>query len=377
MFNLRFIITVIVFSYLPVVVLADDNTRLPDLIINSTASETEQFLSIDRWLYQLNQKNKFNGGVLIARNGKPLLMKAYGVTDHTAKKSLTTRSSFRLASVSKQFTGVAILLLVNKGHIELDHTVKNYLNGFPYRTVTVRHLLNQTSGIPDVYEEFAAEYLEDDEVLKIIDVMEMIKEDRPELDADPGAEFEYSNTNYVLLAGIIEAVSKKSFESFMREELFKPLGMKNTRVWNLVSPLPEFSKRAKDFIQNGNERIKIKTTSLDGVAGDGAVFSSLEDMLIWDEFWRSPQLLSSELLEEAFKTPELTSSGISNYGFGWNIEEGVMDHSGEWLGARTYVARYPKEKLWLVVLDNSSNSYIDSIIDSLAQAVEESLLIDE
>ena len=343
--------------------------HFPALKILKTATEDQRLAQIDRWLRSLHDRHEFNGGVLIGRDGGPLLMTTYGFTDHTAEHELTTRSSFRLASVSKQFTAAGILVLVEQGRIGLDHPVTEHLNGFPYPDVTVRHLLNHTSGIPDVYMRLAKKHRgEVGDVLRITDVPELIQKYPPERRSQSGRRFAYSNTNYVLLAAVIEEVSKLSFERFMQEELFEPLGMTNSRVWTLLSSAP-FPSKASDFDQMRETRTEVTPTWIDGIAGDGAVFCSLEDMLIWNRFWLGNPLISADLMAKAFEPPTLDRKSRFAYGFGWVIKEHRVGHGGRWLGAHTYVMRYHDRNTCLVVLDNSSNLRIGLITRQLEKAI--------
>ncbi|MEL7163293.1 MAG: serine hydrolase domain-containing protein, partial [Bacteroidota bacterium] len=177
----------------------------------------------------------------------------------------------------------------------------------------------------------------------------------------PGTAFAYSNTNYVLLAGIIEATSGKSFEAFLREELFTPLEMPNTRVWNLVSGEKTFPNKTGGFGRFAGRIKVLKPDFLDGVAGDGAVFSSIEDFLIWDRFWTGNELISDDLLQQAFVPGQLQGNETSKYGFGWALEEGYHWHNGSWLGAMTHIARNPERGTLLVILDNSQNIRLGDI----------------
>ena len=327
---------------------------------------------IDRWLAELQGSGQFNGGVLIAREGEPLLIKTYGYADAAGKRPLTDKTPFRLASVSKQFTAAAILRLVEKGQLKLDDPAGDHLQDFPFSKVKVRHLLNQTSGIPDVYMDLAEKHREDfGESLRIKDVVALISRYPPEVKS-PGDEFLYSNTNYVLLAGLIESVSDKSYENFMRQELFEPLGMHQTRVWNRVSSDQEFPERAEDFQAFAGDRQPLQMTWIDGVAGDGAVFCSLKDFLIWDEFWNGNSLISDELLAEALMRPTLNEGESSDYGFGWVISgrsRGRFWHNGRWLGAATFIMRDDQSKTCLVVLDNSLNLRMDTNAATLQDQV--------
>lgn len=345
--------------------------QVPELKIDPSNSQAEKIETIDAWLTQLEEKGKFNGGILIAKEGVPLLMKAYGYTDSKKGTPLTTQSAFRLASVSKQFTATGIMLLHETGQLDYDSSVATYLEGYPYLGVTVRHLLNHTSGMPDLYMDLAEEHKETlGDTLSISEVVQLIK-DYPQAPAEaPGAVYAYNNTGYVLLAAIIESISGQSFEAFMQERLFDPLDMKNTRVWNLYSSDSTFLNKTKSFM-NIVKALPMSPSWLDGVAGDGAVFSSLEDFLIWDQFWYENDLISTDNLQEAFQTPTLADGSSSDYGFGWTVPSDEMVwHNGAWLGARTGIIRRMSNKTCLVLLDNSLNERLDGILQQINQVVK-------
>jgi CubicO group peptidase (beta-lactamase class C family) len=340
------------------------------------ASDAERLAAVDYWLDEQFENHKFNGGVLFVRRGEVLLSKTCGFTDHTAKQRLDDHSAFQLASVSKQFTAAGVLRLAEIGSLTLDDPVAMHLDGFISDKVTIRHLLNQTSGIPDVYMDLAEEHRKElGESLTTSDVIGLVKQ-YAELKHQPGDEMEYSNTNYVLLAGIVETVSGMSFERFMHEELFEPLGMHDTRVWNLLST-ERSPNQASDFDQVDEDRSPVETPWIDGVAGDGAVYCSLHDFVIWDQFWEGNPLISNELLRQATTRPKLNDGTTSDYGFGWVIERKGHWHNGAWLGANTFIARYPQSRCCLVVLDNSSNPRVDEIAGRLVEALLPILAEDE
>lgn len=149
--------------------------RTPALIVPVTSTDADRRDAADCWLTALHAKKRFNGAILILKDGKPLLMKTYGFTDHTKQQPLTNQSSFRLASVSKQFTAAGVLLLIERGVLESDAPVGDYLEGFPYNGVTTRHLLNQTSGVPDNYLSLAEEHHDEaGDVLSVEKAVELI-----------------------------------------------------------------------------------------------------------------------------------------------------------------------------------------------------------
>lgn len=330
-------------------------------------SQSEKIESVDNWFSDLQEKNKFNGVVLLSKNGKALLCMGYGYTDYRKNKMLTNESSLRLASVSKQFTATGILLLAEKGKLKLDDNINSFIPDLPYENVTIRNLLNQTSGIPDIYLKLADKHKESINVLSNQLAIELIINEQRKAIFKPGEKSQYSNTNYIILARTIEIISNLSFEKFMKKEIFDPLGMNNTRVWNLLSEESTFPNKADDFDNKFWNLSEREPSFIDGVAGDGAVFASVNDMLIWDSFWYENQLISQPILEQAFKKPKLLNGKESDYGFGWVITENGMWHNGVWLGARTIIMRNTNEKTCTAIFDNSSNLFFDKILKELSK----------
>lgn len=297
---------------------------VPEIKLNAEMSETERIEAIDIWFQNLQESYKFNGVVFFSKNGRILLSKGYGFTDYQKDKILTNESSLRLASVSKQFTAAGILRLIEKNLVNLDDDVKKIIPNFPYENITIRNLLNQTSGVPDIYLELAEKNKEDIDILTNQKAIELIIEEQRKINFKPNEKYEYSNTNYIILARVIEIISEFSFEEYMKREIFVPLGMNNTRVWNLLSDESTFPNKANDFNNLKGNVTELKPSFIDGVAGDGAVFSSANDMLIWDRFWYQNDLISEAILKEAFKKPELLNGMKSDYGFGWLLTENGM-----------------------------------------------------
>jgi len=340
---------------------------VPELKIPKNMSESQKIELLDDWFTRLMGEDKFNGVVFFSKNDKILLSKGYGYIDFRKVKKLSNESSLRLASVSKQFTAAGILLLAEKGKLELGDNIKEFLPDMPYNDITIRNLLNQTSGIPDVYLELAEKNKNSIEILSNQKAIELIINAQRKPDFKPNGKYQYSNTNYIILARVIEIISRDSFENFMKKELFEPLEMNNTRVWNLLSSDSTFKNKAYDFDNLKGSVSELKPTFIDGVAGDGAVFSSANDMLLWDRFWYGNNLISNSLLDEAFKKPTLENGEISEYGFGWIITENGMWHNGAWLGANTIIMRNTKEKTCTAIFDNSSNLFFDKILKELSK----------
>jgi len=360
-----FIIGVFIFTYLKL--------NIPDLEVSPEDSTSKKIEKADAWLKSLQEKNHFNGAVLLIKNDTVLLKNTYGYMDGSQKELLTNSAMFRLASVSKQFTATGIMLLKSQGKLDFDNTIVKYLPELPYEDVTIRHLLNHTSGIPDIYMNFPNDYKQEvGELLTNVKVVQLLAKSNKPLQGRPLDAYAYSNTGYVLLAAIIERVSEQTFENFMQTELFEKVGLNETRVWNLISKDKTFKNKTASF-DNVLGDIEVLTPGiLDGVAGDGAVFSSINDFEKWNQFWYTNDLISKSIMNEAFKQPKLNNGKLSNYGFGWQVipDRHAVWHNGGWLGARTVIIRNTKLKNCMVILDNSSTLNIDAISKKLVKVLK-------
>jgi CubicO group peptidase (beta-lactamase class C family) len=301
--------------------------------------------------------------VLVVQDGKVRLKRAYGLAVVEEKRRVTPATLFRLASVSKQFTAAAVLLLAERGQLSLDDSIAKFFPDFPAygRDVRVRHLLNHTSGLL-AYEEFipagATEPVLDADVLTILQRQERTY-------FPPGAGFRYSNSGYALLALIVEKISGQKFPEFLRRNIFAPLGMRHTRM-NLRDSKPD-SRRAFGYSRRESawERTDQSLTSY--VLGDGGIYSSVEDLARWEKELSSPRLLRPETLAQAMSatTPARplgedraaaeADAGLG-YGFGWFVGsyrgEPVVWHGGSTRGFRTHLLRIPGRRLTVILLTN-------------------------
>ena len=303
------------------------------------------------------------------------LMEGEAEADHEKcekKELIDENTSFRLASVSKQFTAFAMMLLNKEKKIDYETQVSAILKEFPSKSVTIRHLLNHTSGVTADYIKLAKKYKPTKEsVLSNTEATKLICKNTNE-DIVPLELFYYNNSNYILLARIIELTSNLSFEEYMKANVFEKLNLKNTFVWNLFS---KDKLLKKPNVANGFEAylkskpIYIKPSWLDGVAGDGAIFSSLNDLKKWLSFWEGNNFLNSDELNEAFKKPLLLDGSYSNYGFGWVIEDEFVWHNGKWLANNALVIKSIKDNKTLIVLDNSTNNRFEKISKILIQTI--------
>jgi len=262
----------------------------------------------------------------------------------------------RLASVSKQFTAAGILTLVENGQVDLDAKISNYLPDCQY-SATVRSLLNHTSGIPDTYMKMPK-----NEVVTNATVEDWVCSKGSTL--KKSEQFKYSNTGYVLLARIIERVSGESFEAYMKSAVFDPLGMKKTRVFNRLSA-DDFPERAVGFDASATNIKPVSLSHLDGVAGDGGVFSSLTDLENWARFWTDERLISAGLKSQAMKGAK------NDYGFGLICEGDVIWHNGAWLATNSYFYLNTRNDNLIAIIDNGSHFMLGKIAQNMRRLIEQ------
>jgi CubicO group peptidase (beta-lactamase class C family) len=344
-----------------------------DLVIISELSLTEKIQEVDNYLSDLNEQERFNGAVLLAIAGEPLMMNTYGYTDATKNNLLTTDSSFRLASVSKQFTTMAIMILMERGLLNFTDIISQHLPELDYNDITIEHLMLHTSGIQD-YTNFPEVYVTEQAAdFMTMSVFFEIIEDHPlAREFEPGAQWKYSNTGYILLAEIVARASGLSFADFIHQEISMPLGMNDTDVFNLLSNPNDGRLPNRTVGIAGNQNVTM--TYLDGIAGDGAVFSSIGDFLKWDQALTNDTLITSETKTKAFTSGFLNDGSETDYGYGWFIrttgDNQYVSHSGGWLSARTYIRRNLTTGGVMVILDNSQTDEIGNIFDKITTTFE-------
>jgi CubicO group peptidase (beta-lactamase class C family) len=327
------------------------------------------------WLAGISARGAFNGTVLIAQHGEICFERHYGFTDIDGRTALSGGCSFSLASVSKNFTAAAILLLAHRGKLTLQDTVAQHIPELAdYDDITITHLLQHTSGVPD-HMELAADHWDATRILTAKDVIAVFAGHRPALYFDPGDQFEYSNTGYALLEEIVTRVSGRPYPQFMAEEIFQPLGMHDSAAFNLASkecPLRSrvfgFRKRFACF----GKKVRSDLNFLDGVYGDGGIYASAEDLVRWDAALRDGALMPVDFYAQAYVPGRLNEGDRTPYGFGWGIESpDVVAHAGAWQGFTTHVRRDLKKHTLLVMLSNQGPSACaDAISGELCLLVE-------
>jgi CubicO group peptidase (beta-lactamase class C family) len=306
---------------------------------------------LDRYFTQKHQLGALNGNVLIAIKGVPIYKESFGYAVKETKERLNIKSSFQMASTSKPFTAAAVLMLVDQGKVNLDATLDEYFKGFPYEGVTVRMLLSHRTGLPD-YLNFAKLYYKGS-YLTNKDVVDMMVNKKPKALNKPDRVFDYNNTNYALLAALVEEISGMSFSAYVEKHIFKPLGMNDTWVWN-----PREARKSNETYGYNASWKKRSPDMFDGVAGDKGVYSTVEDMLKWDQAWYDCTLISEKLVKEAYKP--YSGSSAKNYGLGWRMNEGptgsqVIYHNGWWHEYNIVFKRFISDSTTIIVLSNKYN----------------------
>ena len=314
--------------------------------------------------------------VLVMQHGTVLLRHSCGLACCSTGVSVQGDTNFRLASVTKQFTAVAILLLRNDGALRLSDTLCDIFPDFPTygRDVDVRHLLQHTSGLRDYFNLLAVgrtEQVSDAEVLQMM-------RDQSGTNFAPGSAYEYSNTGYCVLAEIIAAVSGQSYSSFLRDRIFRPLGMVHTVAHQ--EGTSHVARRAFGHSrENSTDRWQRDDQSLTSATlGDGGVYTSIDDLVAWEKVWLSGA--SAALSLPSSTTVEILTSGALNngetigYGYGWRIGRGVggrttHSHTGSTRGFRNIYLRYPQEELSIVVLTNRNEGEPEQIASKIAAAI--------
>ncbi|HKV26091.1 MAG TPA: serine hydrolase domain-containing protein [Candidatus Acidoferrum sp.] len=326
---------------------------------------------------------------MIRKNGRTIYEKGFGVRDLRTKIPIFAQTNFRLASFTKQFTAMAIMLLEQDGKLRYDETLTEIFPEFPAygRNITIRNLLNHTGGLPD-YEDlmdaaektkgsaiWSAEHqIQDEEVLVLLE-----KESKGKF--APGTSWAYSNSGYVVLGLIVAKASGEPFGKFLRERIFAPLHMDHTVVFQRGKN--EVANRAYGYSKVNGELRETDQSATSATLGDGGIYSNLEDLAKWDDALRNHTLLGAKEMQPALLPAKLTTGAPTlwppgeasgdnqhptkpvSYGFGWFLDpyqgHARMWHTGDTMGFRTVIERFAKNNLTIVVLANRTDINPESL----------------
>jgi len=314
---------------------------------------------IDSVFTRLSKNNWFNGCVAYSEKGRLVYSGAYGLSDLPRKDSLNVNSSFQLASVSKMFTAMAVMILKERGELKYDDSVQVCIPGFPYHGVTIRQLLIHRAGLPR-YMSIAHEHWENKkQPMNNEDVLQLFKDYYVTPYFKPDNGFHYCNSNYAVLASVVERVSGQTFDVFVQQNIFDPLEMENSFVYNhnndTIVPLYIPVGVSGHYNRRWRWR-RMEDEYLNGVMGDKGVYSSVIDLMKWEQALYKNLLVGDSTIKEAFtKGSPKWWRRKDNYGFGWRIPENkdsTVYHYGWWKGFRNFYIRDMKTKKTIIVLTN-------------------------
>jgi len=305
---------------------------------------------VDALFRDYDKPNVPGAAVAIFQKGEVAYQKAYGLARVKSGEKATTLTNFRLASLTKQFTAMGIMILIDRGMLRLDERLTEIFPDFPAygKNITVEHLLHHQSGLVD-YEG----HVSGSGQVSDAGVLEILKK-QTKLNFTPGSRYSYSNSGYCVLSNIVAKVSGRSFPQFMADEVFGPLGMERSLVY--VKGGPEITNRA--YGHTGTSETDQSSTS--ATLGDGGVYTNVEDFAHWDRALYQNPLISPMLQVMAFMPGKLSDGTTTKYGFGWEIDtyqgHRRQSHTGSTIGFRTAVSRFPDVELSVVVLVNRASA---------------------
>ena len=340
------------------------------IFIKFTACSSEN--EIEK-IFNTAVSENFSGVVLVASEGEIIFTGVNGKRDYENGIPLLSSDIFELASISKQFTAMMIMICKEKGLLAYDDLVEKYLD-VPYKGITIRNLLTHTSGLPD-YQKIMDENWDKSKVAGNTEILEYLNIYKPEIIFTPGEKYEYSNTGYVLLGSIVEKVYGEDFVELSRKWIFEPLKMTNTSI-RTNQEKKELNNLAyghkKDslgrFVNANNFLSSNYTIWLGNRKGPGRISSNVFDLLLWDQALYGESLVTKSTLDEAFTPYELNSDKLSFYGFGWRLNKDsknkIVSHSGSNPGYKTRIVRLLDKKRTILILSNN-NFNLESLIMKL------------
>ncbi|WP_052143778.1 serine hydrolase [Wocania ichthyoenteri] len=342
-------------------------TTLLLLMLSLAVFSQDRIQKIDSIFSNLYSTNKFNGNILIAEKGNIIYKKSFGLANEDSKEKLNENSIFELASSTKPFTAMAIMILKEQGKLKIDDKITKHLPELSnYDNITIRNLINHTGGLPD-YMSLMNTTWNKNKIATNKDVIKTLKELNPNGLFEPNTKVEYSNTGYVLLATIIERASGQTYANFLDATIFKPLKMTRTFVYNRILSPRKINNYASGYIYvdgkyilpNDFDRTKF-VIWLDGIVGDGSINSTTIDLLKWDRALYSNTLVSKKSMEDIFNNGTLNDGTLTKHAFGWRVLETepfgkIARHSGGWPGYVSYIERNLDNDKTVIILQNHYN----------------------
>lgn len=358
------------------------------IALGATISNAQNIDSIRYILDSTYASSPFFGNVLITKNHKVIFEKSYGFADAQNKIPLTNENSFQVASISKQFTAYGIMILKSKGFLDYDTLVCKYIPAFPYKTITVRHLLTHTSGLPNFWDDIRPN-LDTTISNGNKEVLEYLIRHELPLQFEAGTKFQYADIGYDFLASIIEHISGLSYQEFMYQNIFKPLKMKSTFAY-MVTDIRRIENKNLAIghtFENGKFSYAHLQTKYNFVSylgdfyGDGSVVSTANDLAIWDKALDECKLLPCNIQNESIIEPIFNGKTIYartnpniSYGFGWFIKNTpsgkLVYHSGGHPGNSHLMCRLLDKEITFIFLSNSETSNLKSLRNRILQLLD-------
>jgi CubicO group peptidase (beta-lactamase class C family) len=345
------------------------------------SSEISAEKEIDALFSRVTSPDAPGLAVLVRQNGKNIFKRGYGVRDLRTKSKIDARTNFRLASFTKQFTAMAIMLLVHDGKLRYDETLTEIFPDFPDygKSITIRNLLNHASGLSDYEDLMEAKEKANGSIwspekqIQDAEVLELLKKEKGGKFA-PGTSWSYSNSGYVVLGLIVAKATGNTYGDFLRERIFLPLRMNHTIVYEKGKN--EVANRAFGHSKENDTLIETDQSSTSATLGDGGIYSNLEDLAKWDDALRNHTLLSEKEMQPALTPVKLNDGSEPHwpaqpnndnlhpgkpvcYGFGWFLDpyngHQRMWHTGSTMGFRTVIERFLGDHLTIVILSNRTD----------------------
>ena len=388
---LPLIITIIVLSFSPKTV-GFKTDKLADTVSDTSSIKTTNLIltesypidvtqkvsnKLDSLLQRINKRHDFHGSVLVAKNGKIVYNNQVGYADFRKKELLNKTSLFQLASVSKQFTAAAIMMLYERNQIKLTDTVNSYFPDFPYEGVTIKNLLNHTAGLPKYF--WVAEHKwKKEKAPTNSEMMDLFASSDVQRFFKPGRNFDYSNTGYLVLASIVEKVSGSSFSTFVKRNIFLPLEMNDSYVYNIENKNVKNNQLHGYRLYKGWKHLKINNTVNDAIVGDKNIYTTSKDLFKWTLGLNNGILVSQESLNLMYTKGETIYKRKIPYGFGFRIDpkdNNIIYHHGKWNGFSTGLTQYLEDNLVVIVLEHTSYNAISSLTKKVKTIVTENLKV--
>lgn len=350
----------------------------PNLIVHYPEKVTKKVRhKLDSLLKRIHKRHDFHGAVLVAKNEKIVYENQIGTADFKKKTPLNKESVFQLASVSKQFTAAAIMLLNERNQIKLTDTVNTYFPDFPYKAVTIKNLLNHTAGLPK-YFWIAEHEWQQEKAPTNSEMMEFLESTDVKRYFKPGRNFDYSNTGYFVLASIVEKISGTSFSSFLKKNIFEPLQMDHSYVYSFENDAIGEHQLDGYRLYRGWRHVKIPSTVNDAIVGDKNIYTTAEDLFKWTKGLNSGSFLTKQSLALMYSKGESVYGKKIPYGFGFRIDtkgENSIYHYGKWNGFSTGLTNYLEDNLVVIVLEHTSFNALKSLNRKIKKIVIENFSV--